>query len=274
MAVLPANISVNLSATTDNEVRNFVRQFGEFGKRERRAFGLTSAPEVRDSGAGADAFTITGHASVFERESLDLGGFTEFIAPDAFTNALSNPNLDVHALWDHDTRYVLARTPKTLDLQQDEVGLRYWARVVPTSYAADLRVLMEAGAIDQASFAFTVARDEWRIVTDAEGEEQVVRTILEIAELFDVTVCARGAYPQASSGILRAHILGHARSLAEAREDEAPEAEETPAETACECGEEGCEQCAAPEAEEAPAEPERKRNVALAKARTRVRRAL
>ena len=107
-----------------NDLEVFKRTYGEFGKRERRTVDV-SLEEIRDSGAGPDVFTITGHASVFERESLDLGGFTEFIAPGAFTRALNKAELDVHALWDHSTLHVLGRTPKTLDLKQDDLGLRY-----------------------------------------------------------------------------------------------------------------------------------------------------
>src|SRR5262245_9503928 len=100
--------------------------------------------------------TVRGHAAVYDRTSLDLGGFRERIAKGAFTRVL-NGNPDVHALWDHDTKLVLARTKnKTLELREDPVGLHFWARVADTSYAKDLRVLMERGDIDQASFGFTV----------------------------------------------------------------------------------------------------------------------
>ena len=166
--------------------------------RETRTLPLADV-EWRLSGAGDGDMTVRGHAAVFNRSSLDLGGFTETIAPGAFAKALAS-NPDVHALWDHDTKLVLARTKnKTLELREDPVGLHFWAKVADTSYAKDLRLLMERGDVDQASFAFTVGKDDWQI----DDQEQVTRTILEVDQLFDVTVTAQGAYPDTSTAVVR-----------------------------------------------------------------------
>jgi HK97 family phage prohead protease len=180
--------------------------------REQRILPLEDV-EWRKSGAGDGQLTVRGHAAVFNRLSLDLGGFRERIAPDAFTAALDR-NPDVHALWDHDTKYVLARTKnKTLDLREDPQGLHFWAKVADTSYAKDLRLLMERGDVDQASFAFTVARDEW--TTD--DHENVTRTILEVGELYDVTITAQGAYPQTDAAVV-AHMRSRIKTeIAEGR---------------------------------------------------------
>lgn len=188
---------------------SFEQRYGRFGGRELRRLPLTS-DQTADSGAGNDQFTVRGHAAVFDSWSLDLGGFREKIARGAFDRVLGNsPN--VMLLWDHDTRNVLASTRnKTLELRIDPYGLHYWARIAPTSYAADLRVLMDRGDIQEASFAFTVAKDEWTVRTDDNGDEIVERTIVEVAELFDCTVCAMGAYPAADSQVVRARALDYA----------------------------------------------------------------
>lgn len=184
--------------------------------REQRILPIEDV-EWRASGAGDGQLTVRGHASVFDRLSLDLGGFRERIARDAFTNVLDR-NPDVHALWDHDTKYVLARTKnKTLELREDPVGLHFWAKVADTSYAKDLRILMERGDVDQASFAFTVARDEWEI----DEHDNVTRTILEVGELYDVTVTAQGAYPQTDTSVVT-HV--RSRLKAEIAEGRLPEA--------------------------------------------------
>jgi HK97 family phage prohead protease len=178
--------------------------------REHRVLPLDDV-EWRASGSGEGELTVRGHAAVFNRSSLDLGGFRETIDPHAFDNVLDT-NPDVHALWDHDTRLVLARTTnKTLELRADPIGLHFWAKVANTSYAKDLRLLMERGDVNQASFAFTVARDEWTV----DDKEQVTRTILEVDQLYDVTVTAQGAYPQTDTSVVK-----HLRSRISSEIDE------------------------------------------------------
>lgn len=205
---------------------DFEKRYGRLGEIEiRGGFAVESDMplsdcELRDSAAGGGQFTISGHASVFNQWSLDLGGFREKIARGAFDNVLSQ-NPDVWHVWDHDTRWILSRTrSKTLELSLTQRGLRIWSRVAPTSYAADLRVLMERGDIDQASFAFTVAKDEWRIIEE-DGEERIERTILEIGALYDVTTTAMGAYPQTDSQVARQKALDYARSTGRLPEDAA-----------------------------------------------------
>ena len=192
------------------DILEFERRYGKLGQVERRLIPLGGL-ETRDTGEGG--YSVTGYASVYESRSLDLGGFTEEIAPGAFDDVLTR-NPDVHLLWDHDTRLVLARTRNnTLKLQANEIGLNYWGRVAPTSYAADLRVLLDRGDVDQASFAFTVGDQEWTITEDENGDERVLRTILRVAELYDATITATGAYPAATSQIARAHVRSFAGVL-------------------------------------------------------------
>lgn len=143
--------------------------------------------------------TVRGHAAVFDQLSLDLGGFRERIAADAFDSVLER-SPDVFLVWDHDTRRVLAGTNNgSLELRKDTGGLGFYARVPPFSYARDLQLAMDTGLINQASFAFTVARDDWEI----DGEENITRTIHEVRDLYDVTITAMGAYPQTDSQLVR-----------------------------------------------------------------------
>ena len=219
----------------DDNARRALEQFearcGRFGEHERRSISFTDAGvEVRDSEGDPDAYTVKGHAAVFNRKSLDLGGFQEIILPTAFDSVLDR-SPHVLLLWDHDTRYQLASTKTNrLELRIDPRGLHYWARVVgTTSHARDLRMLMDAGEVDQSSFAFTVARDTWEIKTHGDGEETVVRTIEEVAELFDVTITAMGAYPQTDSSVVRAYAFNYAADLGHL--DPGGDAEEREADT-------------------------------------------
>lgn len=158
---------------------------------------LTVPLEVRDAPAGREdvAFVLTGHAAVFEMLSEDLGGFRERIKRGFFKPALDE-NHDVRMLWEHDPRWLLARTANnTLELREDPRGLYTHAEVAATSYAADLQVLLKRQDVTQQSFSFTVAEDLWTI--EGEGaSRQVYRDLVKIKRLYDVSPVAYPAYPQ------------------------------------------------------------------------------
>jgi len=150
--------------------------------------------QFANSGAEGGGRIFRGHAAVFDRLSHDLGGYRVKIAPGAFTKVLDT-NPDVHMVWDHDTRYVMGRTRNnTLELREDPMGLHTWCRLAPVSYVDDLAVLMEGGYIDQMSFACDIGSDTW-----TETDDEITRTINEVSALYDVTVCAQGAFPQTDS---------------------------------------------------------------------------
>ena len=166
--------------------------------RELIAAPLTDI-EIRESNAGTDYFTLTGHAAVFGAVA-DLGAFQETLLPGSFRDAISSSV--VHLLWNHDTNFPLASTdstPPTLELSEDETGLRVWARIPKAlSYAPDLRTLMETGIARGMSFAFTLpsdgSGDSW---TRSENPSDVpLRTISRVEALFDVSAVTRGAYSE------------------------------------------------------------------------------
>lgn len=168
--------------------------------REVRVLGLEGL-EIRHSGRPDEGFTLRGYAAVYNQTSHDLGGFTEQIAPGAFDEVLTT-NPDVHLTWDHDTRYVAARTKnETLHLNSDTTGLFIDAQVGNYTWAKDLRTALERGDINQGSFAFTVAEGGDEFVADDDGK--VMRTINKVGALYDVTVTAQGAYPQTSLAAVR-----------------------------------------------------------------------
>ena len=184
--------------------------------REIRVLGKLDGLEIKHTGRATEGFTIRGYPVVYNQTSHDLGGFTEQIAPEAFDEVLA-ADPDVHFVWDHDTRYVGARTTNnTLSLRSDEHGLFMEAQVGNYSWAKDLRIALERGDIDQGSFAFTVADGGDKFSMDDDGN--VMRTINNVGGLYDVTVTAQGAYPQTSLAAVRslAAVKGRLPDEAEA----------------------------------------------------------
>lgn len=162
---------------------------------EGAKFAVSGNPETPGD------ITVRGLAAVFNQPSHDLGGFRTVLDPKAFDKVLAMP-FDAHLVWDHDTRYTLARTTNgTLELQKIEGGIGFFARMAPTSYAKDLQLLMERGDVDQCSFACLIGEDEW--ASDEDGN--ITRTLFSLDEVTDVTICAQGAFPQTSASLVAAY---------------------------------------------------------------------
>jgi hypothetical protein len=81
------------------------------------------------------------------------------------------------------------------------------------SYAQDLRTLMQRGDVDQMSFAFRVAKDEW----DETDETNVIRTVIEFKELFDASIVTFPAYPQTDAQMRGQMVEVEYRTKAEQR---------------------------------------------------------
>lgn len=138
--------------------------------------------------------TISGYALKFNTPSKPLGDvdspFMEVIAPSALDGVdLSN----VFMLNDHDFTQVLASTKAgTLKLDVDNVGLHFVATLPNTTLANDVLANIKAGNTTDTSFGFVVADDGDTFSKDDDGTP--VRTINHIKSLFDVSICAVGAY--------------------------------------------------------------------------------
>lgn len=161
-------------------------------KPEKRAYLARLTIETR---ADAGEKLIRGHAALFDTLSENLGGFREQVAKGAFAGVLDD---DVRALFNHDPNHILGRTNAgTLSIAVDDTGLRYEIQPPDTQTARDLVTSIDRGDIDQSSFAFTVAEDDWE-----ENEDGVwIRTILKVRRLYDVSPVTYPAYPDASVGL-------------------------------------------------------------------------
>ena len=150
--------------------------------------------ETRDAEGDDQGYELRGYAAVFDKLSEDLGGFREVIKRGAFKPPLKNGD-DVRLLVNHNPDLLLARTASgTLALDEDPTGLRVSADVADTQAGRDLRVLVDRGDMDQMSFAFRVLEDEW----DVDEEDNLLRTITKVRELFDVSAVTYPAYPDTS----------------------------------------------------------------------------
>jgi HK97 family phage prohead protease len=167
---------------------------------ERRDFAFEDEHELIVESRADGRAAIIGYAAVYNRLSLDLGGFKEEILPGAFDKILSRQRGkgDVVALFNHDSNIVLGRTSSgTLELSSDEKGLRYV--VTPPVSRADVLELIQRRDVRGSSFAFTVDPKNESFRTGEDGK--AVRQIREVSGLYDVGPVLVPAYPATSASV-------------------------------------------------------------------------
>ena len=174
---------------------------------EERAIQFAGG-EVRFSDDGGR--TLEGYAAVFD-QPYDMGRFEEIISPGAFARSLES-RADVRALIDHDPAKVIGRSKAgTLDLEEDDHGLRVRIRLADTTEAGDLAKKIERRDIDAMSIGFTAKRQRWA----KDGERRI--RFLDDVDLFDVSAVAFPASPTTEIAL---------RSLAQQLEAESDQGED------------------------------------------------
>ena len=167
---------------------------------ERRDFAFEEENELIVESRADGRAAIIGYAAVYNRLSLDLGGFREEILPGAFDKSLSRQRgkSDVVALFNHDSNIVLGRSSSgTLELSSDEKGLRYV--VTPPVSRADVLELIQRRDVRGSSFAFTVESKNESFRTGEDGK--AIRQIREVSGLYDVGPVLVPAYPATSASV-------------------------------------------------------------------------
>lgn len=155
--------------------------------------------------ATEDSRTVEGYAIVFNKESKNLGGFTEVIEPEAIEGILDKS--DVLCLLNHsEERGVLARSKYgkgSLWLEVDQTGLKYRFEAPNTALGNELLEGLKRGDITTSSFAFTIDNDKWEKRKDG----TYLRKITKFKELFDVSPVYKEAYPDTSVALRKMQDL-------------------------------------------------------------------
>lgn len=136
---------------------------------------------------------VEGYGIVFNKESKDLGGFTEIVMPEAVDGVLENS--DILALLNHDeSKGVLARSTNgdgTLNLTIDKTGVKYSFEAPDTVLGDELLSGVRRGDIRTSSFSFIVSDGQkWEKRSDG----SYLRTIVKFDEIYDVSPVYREAY--------------------------------------------------------------------------------
>jgi hypothetical protein len=191
--------------------------------------------EFRTSKAEDGSRTLSG-VVLYNSPSVDLGGFTEILAPGCFAGSIG---ADVLMLRDHEPTLLMGRTKsKTLTLGDTAEGLEFNCKLPNTHSANDLAESVDRGDIDATSFGFITLEDSW--VGTKEGS--VVRTIIS-AELLEISPCSWAAYPDNAVSVrscppeLRSKLTAPTEVPAEVRSDDSEDDDGTDDSCTCQCPE-------------------------------------
>ena len=166
---------------------------------------------------------FSGYASVFEYPYAvnDLrGSYNEIVTRGAFTKTLQERD-DVKLLVNHEG-IPMARTKSgTLELREDEKGLRVDATLDPTNpTVAEVASAMSRSDLTEMSFAFQAIKDDF----NEAGDERTIRE----AKLYDVSIVTSPASPATSASlsmIRGVDIPALEKALVEARNDDPVDSE-------------------------------------------------
>lgn len=152
--------------------------------------------------------TLVGHAAVFDswtEINSHEGHFVERFAPGAFSKTLKERGDRVKVLFNHGMDPSIGDKPlgKPSILREDGNGLYAEVPLAETSYNADIRGMLESGALDGMSVRFRVINEDVEEMPQRSDNNPTglpERTIRE-AQLYEFGPVTFPAYEAATAGI-------------------------------------------------------------------------
>lgn len=115
--------------------------------------------------------------------------FKEKIVKGAFKKAIDEAPI-IDFLAEHEKTNLLSTTANdSLELWEDEEGLKMRARIIPTSYGKNFFTLIKEGVIAHMSFGFRVKQDNFKRLADGTYER-----VISSLELLEVSAVRTPAY--------------------------------------------------------------------------------
>lgn len=154
--------------------------------REYRSFSLDVEAQNDES------CIVEGYATTFDDpyEMYEIDGvkYYEQISRDALKNAIKN---DIIFLYNHEGRVFARQKNGTLDVVEDDKGIRIRADLSSTKAAREMYEDIKSGLVTEMSWSFTVDADEFDRKTHT-------RTITRVKKVYDVSAVSIAANPKTS----------------------------------------------------------------------------
>ena len=147
--------------------------------------------DIKARSANDDSkMVLEGYALKFEKETELWKGFKEVIR----NGALDNTDMSrVFLLFNHNDDVILAGTSNnSLELQVDDIGLKFRAELVDTQTSKEVYTLAKQGLLTKCSFSFKTASCGYKYSRIDDKNE--LGEIVDIETLYDVAVVTYPAY--------------------------------------------------------------------------------
>lgn len=147
--------------------------------------------DIKARSANDDSkMVLEGYALKFEKETELWKGFKEVIRK----GALDNTDMSrVFLLFNHNDDVILAGTSNnSLELQVDDIGLKFRAELVDTQTSKEVYTLAKQGLLTKCSFSFRTAKNGYKYSRIDDSNE--LGEIVDIETLYDVAVVTYPAY--------------------------------------------------------------------------------
>ena len=171
-----------------------------------------------------DELVVEGLVNKTESLSHVLGKhkkFREKIRKGAFQEAI-NESRRIDFLAEHRQDFLLATTENnSLELWEDDEGLKMRAKIAPTSYGKDFYTLMSEKLISHMSFGFRVLKDSWK-----NGIDGIYERTVDKLELKEVSVVRNPAYPASAISARGIELVEDVEIPDEVRSEEEKKVEE------------------------------------------------
>lgn len=158
--------------------------------------GLAARAEDLDEPAGLPQ--LRGHAIVFNKRSVDLGGFIEIIKPAA-ADRMEAEKPDLRALWNHDSSLPIGRVSAGT-LRAKKVTRGVAVEIDPPRSAAGYVESVERRDVTGMSFGFWPLEDDWHLEDGYPIREIFDMVVIEVSGVTfpaypdtDIKIANRGA---------------------------------------------------------------------------------
>lgn len=153
---------------------------------------------------------VSGYATTFGAEYILGEDYDLRVVESVDSHAFDETDMkDVIFQYNHEGRVFARMSNGTLSLSVDDHGLKVDATLGGTEEGRRLYEEIKGGYTTRMSFGFTISKDSWTNRTGSDGKREMVRTILGVRKLYDVSAVA---IPANDGTEISARCLSEARS--------------------------------------------------------------